>query len=712
MSGLENAIDHDFVDTLACVDGYLYLNEVYSNFLDRSPTTRQRYNFSVFLKTFQGLPLSIITAIAKEIQSLIPSFNPPPNADGTPNTSITLSDFHPICLSLKFKTLIPYLIKTDELYLIESIPLPMLYTRLIDELNPNACSIYNPLTQINRAYESYKIDGHTIEHYLPVSWTELQTYLIKHPSKNLWASKYNKLVENNINQLLQRDSEPLEPFTDCAYYERFFGLTLNDEQKQAIQDAVENRVAVLQGNAGCGKSTISMIVADVFTRRGETVLFLTISAKARNLLRDKIDCSFQDNKPSAHTYAKWIRKLDRYDNIIVDEASMIGNTQLLNLLHAGTKRLLLMGDAKQILPVCQVGCPFISLQNGLFPIKTSVLTIQNRQSSGNPIVKFVQATVDKEPAMPPEYNGESEGVFFKTLSEDDFLSFYCDFYGKVDFFCIKPTHYQLLSDRIQQAIHKNKFPIRQRKLRVFDSKSTFHKIYNGDPVVRTQAAKYLLPSPTGNVMVEVPNGTFGVMTKRGVVYNQTHYGVPIVDETSYVFYEHQLGYAQSAHKTQGSEYDVVLVALHDMDAFRYEGGKNIFYTSITRSKKLLILCGNVRDRSRVIQTMNSEFACPTHTLDVYTFVDRKYNLHYKACHSIPFYPVPDFTPRSNSPFQEDPLIGQLDFQEVDGNFQKVLDDLKEDRHNYMCMCGSVIKHSSKKAHERTNKHLKGVLAGL
>ena len=73
MSGLENAIDHDFVDTLVCVDGYLYLNELYSSFLDRNPTTRQRYNFSVFLKTFQGLPLPILTAIAKEIQSLIPS---------------------------------------------------------------------------------------------------------------------------------------------------------------------------------------------------------------------------------------------------------------------------------------------------------------------------------------------------------------------------------------------------------------------------------------------------------------------------------------------------------------------------------------------------------------------------------------------------------------------------------------------------------------
>jgi energy-coupling factor transporter ATP-binding protein EcfA2 len=704
MSGLENAIDHDFVDTLVCVDGYLYLNELYSSFLDRNPTTRQRYNFSVFLKTFQGLPLPILTAIAKEIQSLIPSFNPPPSKE--PKVRITLSEFHPICLSLKFKTLIPYLIKTDELYLIESIPLPVLYTRLIDELNPNACSIYNPLTQIRRAYESYTIDGHAIDYYLHVSWVELQTYLIKHPSKDLWASKYNKLVENQINQLLKRESKPLEPFTDCAYYERYFGLTLNDEQKQAIQDAVENRFAVLQGNAGCGKSTISMIIADVFTQRGESVLFLTISAKARNLLRGKIDGSFQVVKPDAHTYAWWSVTKEDYDNIIVDEASMIGNTQLLHLLQAKTKRILLMGDAKQILPVCQVGCPFISLQNGTFPIKTSVLTIQNRQSSGNPIVKFVQATVDKEPTMPPEYNGESEGVFYKTLNEDDFLSFYSSFYGKVDFFCIKPTHYQLLSDRIQQAIHQNKHPIRQRKLRVFDSKAVFHKIYKGDPVVRTQPAKYSFPSLTGkSVTVEVPNGTFGVMTKDGVMYNQTHDGVPIVDTTSYVFYEHQLAYAQSAHKTQGSEYDMVLVALHDMDAFRYEGGKNIFYTSITRSKKLLLLCGNARDRSRVIQTMNSDFACPTHTLDLYTFVDLKYNLHYKACHTIPFVPIPDFTPRSNSPFQEGELIGELDFQY--GNFQTVLDDLKdlkEDHHNYMCACGSVIKHSSKKAHERTNKH--------
>jgi len=313
------------------------------------------------------------------------------------------------------------LVHQKQLALVHNIPKVVLYQKLIDELNQTNCSIYNTLFLLKQSYEAYKVDGRAIDQYLPVSWTELQPHLIKHPTKDLWASKYNKQVENRIYRsfMIQKNYEPMDS-EDFNYYDTEFGLTLNHEQKQAITDAVENRITLLQGNAGCGKSTLSMIVADVFRQRGESVLFITISAKARNLLLYKIARHFKEGHPEAQTYARWSMGRKRHDNIIVDEASMIGNDQLHTLLRANPSRLILMGDAKQILPVCQVGCPFIGLQGC---IKTSVLTIQNRQAADNPIVKFVQQTVDKEPVTLPEYNGESEGAFFKTSDEDDFPFF-------------------------------------------------------------------------------------------------------------------------------------------------------------------------------------------------------------------------------------------------------------------------------------------------
>ena len=676
--GTENAIDHDFVDALEEKDGYLHLKGTYAHFLTRNPTIHDRYNFSVFLKTFLGLKKTVISTIMKEISLLMNLFNPPRNKNGDTPESITLSDFHPIGLPLTFKVLIPYLVSRNELNLIQSIPTAVIYQKLIDELNPTICSIYNTLFLLKQSYEAYKVDGRAIDQYLPVSWEELQTYLIKHPSKDLWSSKYNKQVENEIyNYFMKQKNYSLEPVD----FKRVsaVGLTLNHEQKQAIADAVENRITLLQGNAGCGKSTISMIVAKVFKKKRQSVLFLTISAKARNLLREKIVRAFPENKPDAHTYARWIRSgCQPYDNIIVDEASMIGNDQLHTLLRATSIRLILMGDAKQILPVCQVGCPFIGLQECM---KTSVLTIQNRQAADNPIVKFVQQTVDKEPATLPEYNGESEGVFFKTSDEDEFLSFYTKFYGKVkDFFCIKSKHYQLLSDRLQETIQKDKYPIHERRY------GPFLKIYLDDPVMRVTATKLSIKTGDRYEIVEVTNGTFGIKTQTGVIYTQKHNGVPVEEKTNYLFNEFQLGYAQSAHKTQGSEYNVVLVALHDKNPFLREGDKNIFYTSITRSKQLLILCGNAGDRKRVIQTMTSEFASPIHTYDSPMGVDPKYNVKRRyGWYTMTSTPVPNFLPRSTSPFDKGAVSGQSD-------------------DTYLCKCGVRLKKSSMKAHEQTKKH--------
>jgi len=76
--GPENAIDHDFVDALEEKDGYLHLKGTYAHFLTRNPTIHDRYNFSVFLKTFLGLKKTVISTIMKEISLLMRNRSPYP----------------------------------------------------------------------------------------------------------------------------------------------------------------------------------------------------------------------------------------------------------------------------------------------------------------------------------------------------------------------------------------------------------------------------------------------------------------------------------------------------------------------------------------------------------------------------------------------------------------------------------------------------------
>lgn len=608
-------IQDDLIQTMKETEYYPPLYLIWSTFTSKLQDPYDHHVFATYLKTFKNVPnhtvKTILTQLLIQVKYAIPYTKE--KEDDVPMYALeTFNLFHPVELDVSFKTLISYLEANHQLELLHDLPRSTIYTKLADELNVNNCSIYNALSVYKTEFEKFKESKQFKPH---LTFAELQTYLVKHTTESLYASVLNTKQENHIYQLLLKHSatrlKPSPPMTE------FKGLRFTEEQVHCIQSCITHPISLISGSAGTGKTTLSMAIASILIQRGEKVLFLTITAKARDVLRSKLVVG-----ATAITVSKYLcGRFKQQDNIIVDEASMIGNAQLVTFLRCFTKRLILMGDAKQVLPVKQLGTPFISLVDNPHIHHCSLTTVK-RQESDNPISVFIQNVVSRIPTTLPDYNGETKGVFYKVTN--DFPMFYEERYKQYanQMCCIKPAHYAACSDAIQERLFKRDKPLGV-KPKSYDR--SFQSVYTGSYVMRcsnesVEVAKDKLGKP---IHVDISNGSFGYVTGGddygniqvrydSVVYNH----VPFVETVSIskLFKEFQLGFCQSTHKFQGSEYNQVLFNMNGNGNLFCMGGKNLFYTTITRAKELLILCGKQEDRALIQAMIMKSFAKPVHDI--------------------------------------------------------------------------------------------------
>ena len=340
---LKQSIHTTFLRSIQDSESYAQLNLIWTTFTSKIDETTHCQLFASYLKSFLRVPKHTVKTILPQLLIQVKYAIP---RDETHYHIPSFNMFHPIELDVSLKTIVSYLEATDQLALLKDLPQSTIYTKLADELNVNNCSIYNQLSVYKAEMAKFKEANYFNP---PLNFAELKNYLVKHSTDNVYASVLNTQKEYKIYQSILKHSTrklpPSPPITE------FNGITFNDEQRQCIQASILHPVSLISGSAGTGKTTLSMALASLLMKRGENVTFLTITSKARDVIRSKLSdmCVLAEamtvSKYLCNPYKKAV------DNIIVDEASMIGNSQLVTLLYSFRQRLILMGDAKQVLPV-------------------------------------------------------------------------------------------------------------------------------------------------------------------------------------------------------------------------------------------------------------------------------------------------------------------------------------------------------------------------
>jgi len=380
--------------------------------------------------------------------------------------------------------------------------------------------------------------------------------------------------------------------------EKGLRLEFSAQQKRAIRESFQKKILIITGGPGTGKTTIIKAVTAVFDKWGSKVLLAAPTGRAAKRLAETTG----KEAKTIHRTLEFNPKLGIFrrnekhplagDAIIIDEFSMVDLALMYSLIKAipPSMRLIIVGDKDQ-LPALGPGT---LLRDLIESQQVSVVRLDEifRQERDSLIVTNAHRINQGQTILYPARDDKNSDFYF-IHQEDEQKVFQtilklCSF-GIPRKLAISPLspQIQVISpmykgfvgvDRLNAELQRRLNPsqeglkIGMREIRVHDKvmqiRNNYEKdVFNGDigSVVHIDRSRYRL-------IVHFDG--------RPVIYDKDE----IEDIT--------LAYAVSVHKSQGSEYQAVVMPLLTQHFIMLQ--RNLFYTALTRAKKLSIIIGSYK----------------------------------------------------------------------------------------------------------------------
>ncbi len=387
---------------------------------------------------------------------------------------------------------------------------------------------------------------------------------------------------------------PVNADLTVQWAQQEIGLTLADNQLEAVRSAVRDKVMVITGGPGTGKTTIIKAIAVIFTRMKKKILLAAPTGRAAKRLSEATGGQAKTiHRLLEFSYQKggFQRNEDNRlncDLLIVDEASMIDIVlmyQLLKALPAGIK-LILVGDSNQ-LPSVGPGTVFKDIiESGTLPVVR--LTDIFRQARGSDII--LNAHLINEGKLPKlsSLGRQSDFYFIEKSEPEDALRILVE----------------LVSVRIEKAFGFDTLedvqvltPMNRGTLGVQNLNKELQNIINphGREIARGGRIYRIndkVMQVRNNYDKEVFNGDIGRIT--GIDADSQEVNI-LFDNVNVTYDFNELdeltpAYAVSIHKSQGSEYPCVVIPLLMQHYMLLQ--RNLLYTAVTRGKKLVVIVGS------------------------------------------------------------------------------------------------------------------------
>lgn len=472
------------------------------------------------------------------------------------------------------------------------------------------------------------------------------------------------LAENNICKALIELSMmeitiPVKNFDKMIYdLQKQEDIILADSQKEAVVEALNNGVMVITGGPGTGKTTTINCIIKIFEQLGADVSLAAPTGRAAKRLSE-----------TTGREAKTIHRLLEYgysgdgeldlfqkdeddplsaDVVIVDEMSMVDVLLMNHLLKAivpGT-RLILVGDVDQLPSVGPGNVLKDIINSGL--VKVIALTEIFRQAQESMIVLNAHRI---NQGQSPQFNVPDKDFFLdRRESPKEILDTIVDLlcrripsFGSYD----SVRDIQVLSPMRKGVVGVNNLNMELQKV-LNPPNSTKTERTSGDMVFR-EGDKIMQIKNNYNIhwerysmgkVIEEGDGVFnGDVGYIDSIDNNNREMKVIFDDDRVVIYdftqldELELAYAISIHKSQGSEFPVVLIPLAWGPPLLMT--RNLLYTAVTRAREMVVLVG--RDRTIHSMITNNHIASRYSGLEqrfrhVFTSLARqeKYNVFGKV----------------------------------------------------------------------------------
>ncbi|MEC3994310.1 ATP-dependent RecD-like DNA helicase [Actinacidiphila sp. DG2A-62] len=389
------------------------------------------------------------------------------------------------------------------------------------------------------------------------------------------------------------------------------GADLAPEQQEAVRLALTEKVAVLTGGPGCGKSfTVRSVVALARARKAKVVLAAPTGRAAKRLAEltgEEASTVHRllELKPGGDAAYDRDRPLDA-DLVVVDEASMLDlllANKLVKAVPPGA-HLLFVGDVDQ-LPSVGAGEVLRDLLAPASPVPAVRLTRIFRQAQQSGVVTNAHRINDGRPPVTqglpdfflfPEEDSEAAGrLTVDVVARRIPAKFGLD--PRRDVQVLAPMHRGpagagVLNGLLQQAVTPARPDLPERRF----GGRTFRV---GDKV--TQIRNNYDKGANG-----VFNGTVGVVTALDPVDQKLTVRTDEDEEVAYDFDElDELAhaYAVTIHRSQGSEYPAVVIPVTTGAWMMLQ--RNLLYTAVTRAKRLVVLVGSRRAIGQAVRTVSA-----------------------------------------------------------------------------------------------------------
>lgn len=371
---------------------------------------------------------------------------------------------------------------------------------------------------------------------------------------------------------------------------------LDEKQKEVILSCLKNKISILTGGPGVGKTYTTRAVVDFFKLRGISFLICAPTGKAAKRSSELTNSTAKTihrmlkliNIDEEDTTANDTSILSNYSYLIVEESSMLSLDlmyQLLTRIHNRLK-ILFVGDYDQLPPI-DAGTPFKDMiESGIIP--TYKLTKIFRQNNKHSLIVEYSHIINKGIPLTPE----------QMFNEQYFTD------KNIDFLNIMPTKEQRINTIIDLYIDKiNEVrDIKDIQILIPQKKGDYGTLVINE-LIQKKLLERNITKETGfkfnindkvivvqnNYEIEVFNGDMGIVQK----INDEYVEVLIDDDVKRIprnyFKILELSYAITIHKSQGSEFDAVILPVFPEHNFMLD--KQLIYTGMTRAKKLLILIG-------------------------------------------------------------------------------------------------------------------------
>ena len=388
-------------------------------------------------------------------------------------------------------------------------------------------------------------------------------------------------------------------------------VALDEDQARAIEQALREKVLVITGGPGTGKTTLLTALLAILRRAKVSFVLAAPTGRAAKRMAE----SAGEEAMTIHRLLEYNpreggfqRSEDRpleVDFVIVDETSMVDLALMDHLLCAVEPRshLILVGDVDQLPSVGPGSVLRDLIDSGVVP--KVVLRRIFRQERESFIVANAHRILQGQSLVLGDPDEARDFVFLARESEEEILS------TVKELVCESiPRSFQLTADEVAQTIQVLT-PMHRGLLGTINLNRELQNLLNpqgqtlerggltlrlGDKVMqlRNNYDKGVFNGDLGRVIgIDREDGSIKVdFFDKGVDYESDE-----LDEIS-------LAYATSVHKSQGSEYPAVVIPLHTSHYMMLH--RSILYTAVTRGKKLVVLVGSRKAVAMAIRNLRVE----------------------------------------------------------------------------------------------------------